>query len=96
MPFRRLDFSDPRDDQMHKIITSTVREILTVEVQIAASSGEHDIGVLKRSRSFLQGKLDKLVGQLFGLERFAIRPWEERVPVTRRRVARADLVAAGE
>ncbi len=67
LPIRRIDFSNPADKTRHDEIVSLVDQILLAKKQLAAAQSDKDKDFYENKCAVLDGQIDKLVYELYGL-----------------------------
>lgn len=67
-PVRRIDFSDPADQQLHDGLTESARNLAITEAESRQAGGGHRAALVDRERTRLEEATDKLVYELYGLD----------------------------
>lgn len=67
MPFRTIDFTDPRDRTRHDRMVALVAQMLQLHQSLAAANATHDKTLIQRRIDATDRQIDSLVYELYGL-----------------------------
>ncbi len=76
-PIRRIDFSNPSENQIHDTLVSLVDKMLETQKLYHVAKLERDKKLYKQKIDIIDNKIDKMVYELYGLSKEEIGIVEE-------------------